>query len=323
MSDGYRSPPSPRRPSTDRREERRGFLDRLVAPRSSSVAAAMPPLRASITRGIAATWSTPWIAIGVPIVVALVWLGLVAAGFQGPFALLVNALALPPVATLTDVSLAGDRAGGGLVGLGALAGVIVLRGILLALVTSAAVTSLRGERVTRWFAVLALRALPATLAVSVLSLSLLLAQSILGSVLGGAGGLGLLVFFGGLVLGVSWLSFAPAIALAERRRLGAVLQRSVRVARSPGSGTLTAAVLYVVPSYAMLVAPGKPGGLIVVNASPGAWALVVVVNLLHVAFTAAQAYRYLAVAASVPEPTPPKPSGGRSGGARDRRRSRR
>jgi len=107
-----------------------------------------------------------------------------------------------------------------------------------------------------------------------------------------------------LVLGVAWLGFAPAIAVVERRRLTDVLGRSVRAARMPGSGNLTFAVLYVLPSYAVLVAPGKPGGAIGVNPSVGAWVLVLVVNLLHVAVTVAFAYRYLSVADVVPEEAP-------------------
>ncbi len=52
----------------------------------------------------------------------------------------------------------------------------------------------------------------------------------------------------------------------------------------------------MVPSFAILVAPGKPGGLIGVNPSIGAWVLAIGVNLLHVAITATYAFRYLSVA---------------------------
>jgi len=79
------------------------------------------------------------------------------------------------------------------------------------------------------------------------------------------------------------------------------MSRSVRAARMPGSSNLTLAVLYVIPAVAVVVAPGKPGSLIGVNPTPGAWALAIVVNLLHVAMLATFAFRYLSVAAEVPD----------------------
>jgi hypothetical protein len=283
--------------------ERRGLLGGLFTPRAA-VDTPMPSIRGSIARGLATTLASPVLVVGVVVVVALEWLVVVAAGFQGPFALLVNAFALPPIGTLTDVTVTGSALGStaGLVGIVV---AVVVRAVLLALVAAAGVEGLRTGGVSRWFPVTALRALPTTLSVNLLAISLLLTQILVGSILGSIlGGVGLLVFFGVLVLGVAWLGFAPAIAAVERRRLTDVLGRSVRAARMPGSGNLTFAVLYVLPSYAVLVAPGKPGGTIGVNPSVGAWVLVLVVNLLHVAVTVAFAYRYLSVADVVPEDAP-------------------
>jgi hypothetical protein len=69
----------------------------------------------------------------------------------------------------------------------------------------------------------------------------------------------------------------------------------------PGAGNLTLATLYVIPAVALIVAPGKPGNLIGVNPTPGAWAFVILVNLLQLALLATFAFRYLSVAHEVPD----------------------
>jgi hypothetical protein len=276
--------------------QRRGLFDALFAPRPAS--SAMPSLRRSLGRGMVTALGTPALVVGVPLVLLVEWLILVASGFQGPFAIMVHAFALPPLGTLTDVTLTSSVFGptSGLIAIGV---VLITRGILLAFVAAAAVDALRFGAASRWSAVRALRLLPLTLAINLLSLSLLLLQQIIAGFVGG--GIGLLVFIGGLVFGVSWLSFAPAIAATEDRRLTEAISRSVRAARMPASGNLTLAAIYVIPAVALLLAPGKPGGLIGVNPSVGAWVLVIVANLLHVGVTAAFAYRYLAAADQVPE----------------------
>ena len=281
--------------------ERRGLLDTFLAPRPP-VDSPMPNLRSSLARGVVTALSTPALVVVVPLVLVAEWLGLVATGFQGPFAILVNAFAMPPIGTLTDVSITGGLFPSGLGSLIGIAVAIALRTLLLAFVTAAAVQTIRTGAATRWVVAPAIRALPVALAVNVLSVLLLFTQSVLGSLFGGAiGALGLIVLFGGMVLGVSYLGFATPIAAAEQRRLADALGRSFRAARMPGSGNLTLAVLYVVPSFAVLVAPGKPGGLIGVNPSIGAWVLAIGVNLLHVAITATYVFRYLSVAEVVPD----------------------
>jgi hypothetical protein len=85
----------------------------------------------------------------------------------------------------------------------------------------------------------------------------------------------------------------------------------MRAARMPGVGNLGMAALYVIPAIAIIVAPGKPGNVIGVNPSVGAWALVLLVNVLHAAMLAAFAFRYLAVADEVPEPVRRERSSGR------------
>jgi hypothetical protein len=280
------------------------MFDAFLAPRPAPDVP-MPTIRRSFARGLVTVLSTPFLVIGTLVLVIAEWLAVVAAGFQGPFAVFVHALALPPVGTLLDVNVSGNLFPGTVAGLLSLGAAIVLRGAILAIVAAASVQAIRDGRVTRWVWVPAIRAFPASLAVSLASLSLLFVQAMLGAFIGGVGGLGQLLLIGGLVLGVSYFGFAPAIAASEDRRLIDTLTRAYRTARIPGSGNLTLAVLYVVPSFAVLLgATAMPGGQIGVNPSVGAWVLVLLLNILHVAVGGTYAFRYLAISEWVPETAP-------------------
>jgi hypothetical protein len=70
------------------------------------------------------------------------------------------------------------------------------------------------------------------------------------------------------------------------------LSKAVRAARLPGSNNLALAVLYAVPSFALLLAP-LPGSVIGVNPSVGAWTISIVINVLQMAAVAMFAFRYL------------------------------
>ena len=254
---------------------------------------------------------TPALAIAAVLVVALDWLAVLALGYQGPFALFVNALALPPVGTSLDASLSTAIFGlqGGFF---AILGFVALRALVQAGLVAAIVDVLRTGSTGRWSLLRAVAALPVTLAVNVAGIGLLTLASIVGPLLGPA--FGLLIQMGVLVGGIYLLSFAPVIAVDERRPLSDSLGRSVRAGRMPGSGNLSLASMYVIASIALLVAPGKPGSELGVNPGVGAWALVLVANLLHVVMQAAVAFRYLSVAGDVPD------APARRSSARDRRR---
>ena len=258
----------------------------------------MPTIRTSLARGVVTVAGTPVLAIAAVVVVAVEWLGALALGYEGPFALFVSALALPPVGTSFDATLSTALFGlqGGFF---AILGFVALRAVAQALLVAAIVDVLRASPLGRWTMVRALHTLPVTLAVNVAGVGLLTLASLLGPLLGPA--FGLLIQMGALVGGVYLLSFAPVIAAGEGRRLSDALGRSVRGARLPGAGNLTFAAIYVVASIAVLVAPGKPGTELGVNPSAGAWVLVLVTNLLHLAVQAGVAFRYLSVSDEVPE----------------------
>lgn len=279
------------------RPARRGILDSILAPRVPG-ATPMPSIRRSLARGAASVFGAPVLAVAAVGFVAAEWLGALALGYEGPFALFVTAFALPPVGTSFDATLSTALFGlrGGFF---AILGFVVLRAVAQALLVAAIVEVLRSSPLGRWTVGRAMRALAVTLAVNVAGVGLLTVASLLGPLLGPA--FALLIQMAALVGGVYLLSFAPVIAADEGRRLPDAMGRSVRAARMPGSGNLTLAAIYVVASIALLVVPGKPGSELGVNPGVAAWVLVLVLNLFHVVMQAVVAYRYLSVADDVSE----------------------
>jgi hypothetical protein len=259
----------------------------------------MPRVRTAVTRGVVTVLGSPALVVAPMAYLLVVWIALIAAGYQGPFAPLANLLALPPIGTSLDASLATS-----LFGLqGGLFGIIVflaVRAIALALLTAAVVEALEDGHVSRACLRRGLRALPVSFAICIIGVGILTLSSFFGPLLGP--GFGILLQVGALVVGLYLFTFAPIIAVDEGRTMPEALARSIRAARLPGTGNLTLAALYVVPSIAVIVAPGKPGDLIGVNPTIGAWVFALLIDLLHVAMLATFAFRYLSVAHEVPEP---------------------
>jgi hypothetical protein len=301
---GYREPARDPRPSAPAPARRPGLLGSVFAPRTAAPSS-VPRMRSSFVRGLAAVMASPLLVIGITVWLLGGWFVLVALGFQGPFAILVGVFALPPFGTSVDVTLSvglfGSRAGQ----LGVFA-FMVVRSVVLAFETAVVVDQLELGRLSPSAWVRALRAFPTALAVNMVGLALLFVTSFIVPFLGG--GIGLLLELGALVLGVYFFAAATVISVAEGRRMPECMQRSIRAARMPGSNNLTFAVLYVVPTLALLSPIPKPGSQIGVNPTAGAWVLVLVVNLLHAAMLAAIAYRYLMVAEEVPERPPQRAS---------------
>jgi hypothetical protein len=286
---------------------RRGFLDSLLSPRPPG-STPMPPLRTTFARGAAVAISTPALVFGVPVLLLITWLALLAAGFQGPFTLLDALFAVPPVGTFVDTQLSSQILRGSSVAPFLVFGFVLFRSILVALVATASVERLRTGRVTWWTLRRAVAVLPVAFTVSFSSLAILIIGNIVSVFLGP--GLGLLGFVASITLGVYLFAFAPTIAADEDRKLPDAMRRALRVARMPGSSNLWLAVLYALGSLALLLA-AIPGSTIGVNPSPAAWVIAVVVNLLHVSVAATFSFRYLSVAPYVPDPPPAPPPAAR------------
>ena len=306
---GYRAPRPAAPAQKPAAPQRQGIFGSLFTPRAAADTD-MPKIRTSIGRGFITAAGTPGIVVAIAAVVFLEWLAAVLFGFQGPFAIFVNALAIPPVGTSFDFQIAQAVFGvqGGLI---AVLGFVAIRGVVVALFTGAIVDVLQTGSASRWSLVRGMRAIPTAIATSVAAMGLVTVAIFLGPLLGL--GLGALLQVGALVVGIYLFVFAPTIAVAEGRGMPESMSRSIRAGRMPGAGNLGFAVLYVIPTIALLVAPGKPGSDIGVNPTIGAWVFVLAINLLQISMLAAFSFRYLSVAGEVPEPAPRRARPARTG----------
>ena len=289
---------------------KRGLLSaRYAVPMDS-----MPRLRNAFARGLVATWSSPLVVGAILGWLLVEWLVIVALGYPGPFAVLAYLSAPAPLSTSTDLSVSIGILGAAK-GLTFVFGSGAVHALWYSILLGLCLDTIESGRATRWGAVRGLRAFPVAFALHVIGVAVLFASQLIAGL--GGGGFTLVLQIAVLVLAVWAFAFAPVIAVEERRRLTDSLGRSVRAARLPGSGNLSAAAIYVVPVFATFVATvveRVPGALLDVNPSYAAWVFVAVMNLLHAAMLAAFSIRYLAVADEVPEASARGRDGGRAGG---------
>jgi hypothetical protein len=278
----------------------------------------MPRVRTAFTRGLLGMWASPLVVGATVGWIVVEWLVILALGYPGPFSLLGHVSALPPLSTITDITISTGILGIR-IGLLFTIAVGVVHALWLAVLAGWAVETNESGTATRWGAVRGLRAFPVTVALHVIGVAALFISQFIVQI--GGPGLSLFLQIGVLVVVLWVLAFAPVIAVAEGRRLTDCLGRSIRAARLPGSGNVTFATLYVIPVFATLVA-GVPGSKLDVSPPPSAWVFVILANLFHVAMLAAYALRYLAVAGEVPD-APVRTPPGRDRSTRDRRPARR
>lgn len=300
----YRAPAQAEQP-------RRGLLDGLLAPRTPG-ASPMPKLRTTIAKGVQAALGIPGLLIAIPVVLLVVWLILVAFGFQGPFTALNVTFAIPPVTTFADAQVAGrtfraavDAAGlsATLPGFVGLAGLLLVHAALAAVIATLCVEQFRTGGTSSWAIRRALRVIRTTAAVGLLGLGLLVAGNLIAALFGSIGVI--LGLVGSMVVGIYLFGFAPAIAADEDRRVSDVLIRSVRASRMPGSANLWFAIGYVLLALITVVAP-LPGSEVGVTPSISAWAACILINLFGVLVQSILVYRYLVVAPEVPEQPAPR-----------------
>lgn len=293
MSGGpkYRNAPTSKAPA------RRGLLDSVFGYRPPADAP-VPKIRTAFTRGAVAVCSTPWLLITPLMAVLAVWLGVVASGFPGPFGVFGGFLAVPPVSTNMDVGLPTVLLPTKLALAGGLVSVLP-RGIFLALTSGMLLDVLDGKPVSGGSLRRGIRALPTAVGLCIVSIGFWIFTLLAAQVLGP--GIGTLVQVGVPALGVYLFGFAVTIAVSERKGMAESLSKSVRAARLPGSSNLLFALLYVFGSLAMQVVLTTSYGRFDVNPSIKAWVWVLVSNLFHMCIYATLAFRYLAIADSVPE----------------------
>jgi len=271
---------------------RPGWLSRPPDPR-------WPSIPRSLGRGLLAVGSSP-LVLGISFLfLFLAWAGLVGLGLEGPSGRLATLACLPPVGTYFDWLNGLTIYGYGLQGLLAITGLLLVRSLFVAVMTGLVVQSLEGggsgmEGVAR-----GLRAYPVALAAGFLSMSMLMAGTVLLPALGGE-----LAFLGSvliLIAALFFFVFAPVAAVRERRGLVETLRRSARAAMMPGSRHAIMSTLYILVAFPILVLFAPSGGDMTVNPGVMEWAYGLVATFVHMGFLAAFAYRWMAIESEVPD----------------------
>ncbi len=288
-------PDAPPEPAAEPRRSRLPFGSALFGGGPS----VMPGIARSFGRGLLTVASSP-VLLAVAIVFPLLaWLALLAVGYEGSPARLVDVLALPPISTYFDLGTGASLVGVGPAFLVYTAVSITIRGVLFALLTGLIVEALERGGVSTYGLLRGARAIPTVLVVQVLSFSLIVAGNIVFPILGA--GIGFLAFVAALVGGLFFLGFAPAAAVRQGRPALESVRRSGRAAMLPGSKQLPFCALYFFIALPVVVGFAPGGSEITANPSLVAWVFILGVNVIHLAFMAALAYRWIVAESSVPE----------------------
>jgi hypothetical protein len=305
----------PKRTGPERAPRRSGPLGGALFAGGPS---ALPPIGRSIGRGLLAVASQPVLVALTFLLVLGTWLALLAIGFEGLPNRLVDVLALAPISTYFDIGSGTSLYGVGPSFLVFIGVSLVIRALVTAILSGMILEALEHGEVTRYGVLRGLVAIPTALVVQVASFSLIIAGNLVFPVLGP--GLGFLGFVSALVGGLFFLGFAPTAAIREGRPVMETVRRSARAAMLPGGRHLLLCSLYFF--IALPVAVGfAPGGTeISANPTLVAWVFILLANVLHVAFMAAFAYRWVVAEPEVPdEPVRRRASAGRTAAMARRR----
>jgi hypothetical protein len=258
-----------------------------------------PSIPRSIGRGIVVSGSSPALLAISFLFVFGAWVGLVSLGLEGPPGRLVNLAALPPVSTYFDALNGVTIFGYGLAGLAAAGGFLVVRSVYIAVVTGLVVQAFEGGGPPIQGVLRGLRAYPVVVAVNVLSMSMMVAGTIVLPFLGaGLGFLGSILI---LVAALFLFVFAPAAAIREGRGLQETLRRAARAALLPGSRHVIMSMLYIFLTLPILVAFAPDANRLTVNPGFATWLYALLATFLHTGFLAAFTYRWMAVEDEVPD----------------------
>jgi hypothetical protein len=260
---------------------------------------ALPPIGRSLARGFVAVTSQPILVLVSMVLVAAAWLGLIALGFEGSPGRLVDVLAMPPISTYFDLGTGASLYGGGPTFLVFAGATFLVRALVYSVLTGMILESLEDGRVTAYGALRGLQAIPTTLVVLVLSFSLIVAGNVIFPLLGF--GIGFLGAVAALVAGLFFLGFAPTAAIREGRTVTESIRRSARAAMLPGGRHLLLCTLYFFLALPVVLGFAPSGTEITANPPLWTWVFILVANVLHLAFMAAFAYRWVVAEPEVPQ----------------------
>jgi len=259
----------------------------------------LPPVMRSLGRGFLAVAAQPALLAGVLLLVLLGWLGLLALGFEGAPSRMVDALAMAPISTYFDLGTGASLYGIGTSFLLFTLAALAVRTVLYSVLAGVIVEALEDGRVSVAGLLLGVRALPTVLIVQAFSFSIIVFGNIVFPALGP--GIGFLGFVASLVAGLFFLGFAPTVAVREGRTAMEAIRRSGRAAMMPGGRHLLLCALYFFLALPIVVGFSPGGTEITANPTLGTWVFVFAVNVAHVGFMAAFAYRWIVAEPSVPE----------------------
>ncbi|MFM8999596.1 MAG: hypothetical protein ACKOKE_05995, partial [Actinomycetota bacterium] len=284
---------APARPAPDRMP----VLARLLA--KPDPATPHPPVGRSVLRGLGAVaWSLPTLVTAF-VLVPVLWLGLLALGFEGPIGRLASLVAIPPLSTYTDALNATAIFGYGTTSFLATAGFLVVRAVVSGVLAGLALGALEGW--TWRLAVLrGIRAIPAAAISALLGLSVLVVGSVIFPLLGP--GLGFLGSILALVAALLLFVHGPIAAVIEPLPAFEAVRKGMRAATMPGSRHLLLSVLYFFVALPLVPALAPQGSDLGVNPSLAAWLYALVATWVHVGFLAAFAFRYATIRDLVPPP---------------------
>lgn len=297
---GYRAqsrPPTPTPATTGERPQVPRFLSWLAPPSADS---SWPPIGRSLARGFITVGSSPVTLLSAFGLQFAMWLGLVALGLEGPFSLLVNLLALPPISTYYDANSSFEIFGPGFGGLISTAGFLLVRAVVFALLTALIVRIYEGEGTIGEALGRGVRVIPVAIVYGLMSMTFMFVGSIVQQALGA--GLGLLVSILSLVAALFLFVFAPIVALREPGTpLHEVVRRGARAALMPGSRHLLMCLLYIFLTLPILTALAPGGVLLGVNPPLATWIYALVCTYVHLSFLAAFAFRLMTVEDEIPD----------------------
>jgi hypothetical protein len=259
----------------------------------------LPSIPRSLGRGLLAIVTQPILLVAALVLPFLVWLALLAIGFEGSAGRLVDVLALPPIATYFDLGTGASVLGVGPAFLVFTAASVLLRGVIYALLAGMIVEALEDGRVSRYGILRGVAAMPVVLVVQVIAFSLIIAGNLFFPILGP--GIGFLAFVAALVGGLYFLGFAPTAAVRQGRGVLDTIRRSGRAAQLPGTRQLLFCALYFFVALPVVVGLVPGGTELSANPSFAAWIFILAVNVVHLAFMAALAFRWIAVEPLVPD----------------------
>jgi hypothetical protein len=259
----------------------------------------LPSIPRSLGRGLLTIATQPVLLVTALVLPFLVWLALLAIGFEGSAGRLVDVLALPPIATYFDLGTGASVVGIGPAFLVFTAVSVLIRGLIYAVLAGMIVEALEDGRVSTYGVLRGVAAIPAVVIVQVIAFSLIIAGNVVFPLLGP--GIGFLAFVAALVGGLYFLGFAPTAAVRQQRNVVETIRRSGRAAQLPGTRQLLFCALYFFVALPVVVGLVPGGSELSANPSLAAWIFILAVNVLHLAFMAALAYRWIAVEPLVPE----------------------